>query len=85
MNPKRAPAVRKKRTVVGVILTLLFAGLSSSVFGQERTSLKTIRIGMPNRGVPNLGLIGPSATGSFADRGWRLNLSSCGQASPFRP
>src|SRR5499433_2689066 len=65
MNPKRAPAVRKKRTVIGVILTLLLAGLSSLVFGQERTTLKTIRIGMPNRGVPNLGLIAAQRYGFF--------------------
>src|SRR5262245_53850579 len=74
MNPKRAPAVRKKRTVVGVILTLLSAGLSSSVFGQERTSLKTIRIGMPNRGVPNLGLIAAQRYGFFRGQGLEAEL-----------
>src|SRR5215510_7871666 len=74
MNPKRAPAVRKKRTVVRVILTLLLAGLSSSVLGQERTTLKTIRIGMPNRGVPNLGLIAAQRYGFFRGQGLEAEL-----------
>ena len=74
MNPKRAPAVRKKRTVVGVILTLLLAGVLSSVFGQERTTLKTIRIGMPNRGVPNLGLIAAQRYGFFRGQGLEAEL-----------
>src|SRR5262249_13534344 len=65
MNPKRAPAARKKRTVIGVILTLLLAGLSASVFGQGRTSLIRTRIGMPNRGVPNLGLVAAQRYGFF--------------------
>src|SRR5262245_37405636 len=74
MNPKRTPAVRTQRPVVGVILSLLFACLSSSVFGQERTSLKTIRIGMPNRGVPNLGLIAAQRYGFFRGQGLEAEL-----------
>ncbi|HEY7321082.1 MAG TPA: hypothetical protein VIE89_26240 [Candidatus Binatia bacterium] len=54
MNPKRAQEFRKKRSIIGAILTLLLAGLSSLVFGQERTTLARIRIGMPNRRAPNL-------------------------------
>src|SRR5262245_30409229 len=65
MNPKRAVEAGKKRTVIAAILTLLFAGLSYSVFGQERTALTRIRIGMPNRGVPNLGLIAAQRYGFF--------------------
>src|SRR5262245_30230550 len=65
MNPKRAPAIREKRTVIGAILTLLFVGLSSLVFGHERTSFTRIRIGMPNRGVPNLGLVAAQRYGFF--------------------
>jgi hypothetical protein len=64
MNPKRAPEARK-RTVIGAILTLCLAGLSSSVCGQDRTALTRIRIGMPNRGVPNLGLIAAERYGFF--------------------
>ncbi len=74
MNPKPAPEVRRKRTVIGAILTLLLAGLSSSVFGQERTSLKTIRIGMPNRGVPNLGLMAAQRYGFFRAQGLEAEL-----------
>ena len=74
MNPKPAPEVRRKRTVIGAILTLLLAGLSSSVFGQERTSLKTIRIGMPNRGVPNLGLMAAQRYGFFRAQGLDAEL-----------
>src|SRR5262249_21767641 len=74
MNPKRAPAVRKKRTAVGGILTLLFPGLSPSVFVQERTWLKTFRIGMPIRGVPNLGLIAAQRHGFFRGQGLEAEL-----------
>ena len=73
MNPKRAPEVRK-RTVIGAILILLFAGLSSSVFGQERTALTRIRIGMPNRGVPNLGLVAAQHYGFFRAQGLEAEL-----------
>ena len=73
MNPKRAPEVRK-RTVIGAILILLFAGLSSSIFGQERTALTRIRIGMPNRGVPNLGLVAAQRYGFFRAQGLEAEL-----------
>jgi len=65
MNPKRALEAGKKRTVIAAILTLLFAGLSYSVFGQEHTALTPIRIGIPNWGVPNLGLIAAQRYGFF--------------------
>ena len=74
MNPKRAPEVRKKRPVIGAILILLFAGLSSSVLGQERTALTRIRIGMPNRGVPNLGLMAAQRYGFFHAQGLEAEL-----------
>ena len=74
MNPKAAPEARKKRTVIAGILTLLLAGLSSSVFGQERTTLKMIRIGMPNWGVPNLGLIAAQRYGFFRGQGLEAEL-----------
>lgn len=74
MNPKRAPEVRRKRTVIGAILTLLLAGLSSSVLGQERTALTRIRIGMPNRGVPNLGLVAAQRYGFFRAQGLEAEL-----------
>src|SRR5262245_11610233 len=74
MTPKAAREPRNKRTVIAVILTLLLAGLSSSVFGQERTTLKMIRIGMPNRGVPNLGLIAAQRYGFFRGQGLEAEL-----------
>jgi ABC-type nitrate/sulfonate/bicarbonate transport system substrate-binding protein len=74
MNLKRAPEVRRKRTVVAAILTLLLAGLSSSVFGQERRALTRIRIGMPNRGVPNLGLVAAQRYGFFRAQGLEAEL-----------
>lgn len=74
MNPKRAPEVRRKTTVIGAILTLVLAGLSSSVFGQERTALTRIRIGMPNRGVPNLGLVAAQRYGFFRAQGLDAEL-----------
>ena len=74
MNPKRAPEVRRKTTVIGAILTLVLASLSSSVFGQERTALTRIRIGMPNRGVPNLGLVAAQRYGSFRAQGLDAEL-----------
>jgi ABC-type nitrate/sulfonate/bicarbonate transport system substrate-binding protein len=74
MNLKRAQKVRKNRLVIRAILTLLLAGLSSSVFGQERTALTRIRIGMPNRGVPNLGLVAAQRYGFFRAQGLEAEL-----------
>ena len=74
MNPKRTPEVRKKRTVIGATLMLIVLGLSSSVCGQERTALTRIRIGMPNRGVPNLGLIAAQRYGFFRTQGLDAEL-----------
>jgi NitT/TauT family transport system substrate-binding protein len=74
MNPKRAPEVRSKRTVIGAILTLILIGVSSSVFGQERTTLTRIGIGVPNRGVPNLGLMAAQRYGFFRAQGLDAEL-----------
>ena len=74
MNSSRASEGRKKRVVIGMILTLFLVGLSSSVFGQERATLTRIRIGMPNRGVPNLGLIAAQRYGFFKTQGLDAEL-----------
>jgi NitT/TauT family transport system substrate-binding protein len=74
VNPKRAPEVRRKRTVTGAILMFILIGLSSSVFGQEPATLTRIRIGMPNRGVPNLGLIAAERFGFFRTQGLEAEL-----------
>ena len=56
------------------ILILLLSGLSHPVLSQERTPLKTIRIGMPNRGVPNLGLLAAQRYGFFRAQGLEAEL-----------
>jgi ABC-type nitrate/sulfonate/bicarbonate transport system substrate-binding protein len=74
MKLKYASQVRRKRAVVGAIGILLLAGLSSSVFGQERAALTRIRIALPNRGVPNLGLIAAQNYEFFRAQGLEAEL-----------
>ena len=66
--------VKSKNSWVGSILILLLAGLSHPALSQERTPLKTIRIGMPNRGVPNLGLMAAQRYGFFRAQGLEAEL-----------
>lgn len=65
---------KSKNSWVGSILILLLAGLSHPALSQERTPLKTIRIGMPNRGVPNLGLMAAQRYGFFRAQGLEAEL-----------
>jgi hypothetical protein len=53
----RCLKVKSKNSLIGSILIVVLAGLAHPALSQERTPLKAIRIGMPNRGVPNLGLM----------------------------
>jgi NitT/TauT family transport system substrate-binding protein len=66
--------VKSKNSWVGSILILLLAGLSHPALSQERTPLKSIRIGMPNRGVPNLGLMAAQRYGFFRTQGLEAEL-----------
>jgi ABC-type nitrate/sulfonate/bicarbonate transport system substrate-binding protein len=66
--------VKSKTSWVGSILILVLAGLSHPALSQERTPLKTIRIGMPNRGVPNLGLMAAQRYGFFRAEGLDAEL-----------
>jgi ABC-type nitrate/sulfonate/bicarbonate transport system substrate-binding protein len=55
-------------------LTLLLACFSSSAWNQEGPTLKKIRIGLPNRGVPNLGLMAGQRYGFFRAQGLEAEL-----------
>jgi len=66
--------VRSKNSWVGSILILVLAGLSHPALSQERMPLKTIRIGIPNRGVPNLGLMAAQRYGFFRTQGLDAEL-----------
>ena len=66
--------VKSKNSWVGSILILLLAGLSHPALSQERTPLKSIRIGMPNRGVPNLSLMAAQHYGFFRTQGLEAEL-----------
>ena len=66
--------VKSKNSWIGSILIFLLAGLSHLALSQERTPLKSIRIGMPNRGVPNLGLMAAQRYGFFRAQGLEAEL-----------
>jgi ABC-type nitrate/sulfonate/bicarbonate transport system substrate-binding protein len=78
MDQKRATKaclkVKSQNSWVGSILIVVLAGLSHPASSQERTTLKTIRIGMPNRGVPNLGLMAAQRYGFFRTQGLDAEL-----------
>jgi ABC-type nitrate/sulfonate/bicarbonate transport system substrate-binding protein len=71
---RRCLRIKSKKGLAGSILILLLSGLSHPVLSQERTPLKTIRIGMPNRGVPNLGLMAAQRYGFFRAQGLEAEL-----------
>jgi len=55
-------------------LTLLLTFLCHPARGQESAALKRIRIGIPNRGVPNLGLLAAQTYGFFRSQGLDAEL-----------
>jgi len=55
-------------------LIFLLACFSHPAWNQESTGLKKIRIGMPNRGVPNLGLPTAQRFGFFQAQGLAAEL-----------
>jgi ABC-type nitrate/sulfonate/bicarbonate transport system substrate-binding protein len=59
--------------VLAALLALL-ACFVCPAWGQEAPSLRKIRIGMPNRGVPNLGLIAAQRYGFFRAQGLDAEL-----------
>jgi ABC-type nitrate/sulfonate/bicarbonate transport system substrate-binding protein len=65
--------MNKKYPAVGVLIFFLVC-LSQLAWSQEGTNLKKIRIGMPNRGVPNLGLLAAQRYGFFRAQGLAAEL-----------
>jgi ABC-type nitrate/sulfonate/bicarbonate transport system substrate-binding protein len=63
----------KKSLRCGALMFLL-ACFSHPAWSQEGTGLKRIRIGMPNRGVPNLGLLAGQRYGFFRTQGLDAEL-----------
>jgi ABC-type nitrate/sulfonate/bicarbonate transport system substrate-binding protein len=66
--------IKSKNSWLGAILIFLVAGLYHPASSQEPPALKTIRIGMPNRGVPNLGLMAAQRYGFFRAQGLEAEL-----------
>jgi NitT/TauT family transport system substrate-binding protein len=66
--------IKSKNRWIGGILISLLAGLSHPALSQERMPLKAIRIGIPNRGVPNLGLMAAQRYGFFRGQGLEAEL-----------
>jgi ABC-type nitrate/sulfonate/bicarbonate transport system substrate-binding protein len=54
-----------QKSLVGTTLIVFLACFSYPAWTQESTGLKRIRIGVPNRGVPNLGLMAAQRYGFF--------------------
>jgi NitT/TauT family transport system substrate-binding protein len=65
--------MKKKYLAAGALIFFLPC-LSHLAWSQERASLKKIRIGMPNRGVPNLGLLAAQRYGFFRAQGLAAEL-----------
>jgi ABC-type nitrate/sulfonate/bicarbonate transport system substrate-binding protein len=62
------------KTLVLITLILFLACLSHPAWSQEGAGVKRIRIGLPNRGVPNLGLIAAQRYGFFRTQGLDAEL-----------
>jgi ABC-type nitrate/sulfonate/bicarbonate transport system substrate-binding protein len=63
-----------KKNLAACVLTVFVAGFFPSAWCQEGSGLKRIRIGMPNRGVPNLGLTAAQRYGFFRAQGLDAEL-----------
>ena len=81
MNQK---GLMSEESLTASALMLLVACLSHPAWSQESTGLKKTRIGMPNQGVPNLGLPAAQRFGFFQAQGLAAELTSCGQAFPSK-
>jgi ABC-type nitrate/sulfonate/bicarbonate transport system substrate-binding protein len=62
-----------KTAAVSVLIVLLVA-IHPPAWGQEGAGLRKIRIGLPNRGVPNLGLMAAQRYGFFRAQGLDAEL-----------
>jgi ABC-type nitrate/sulfonate/bicarbonate transport system substrate-binding protein len=60
--------------LAGSALVFFLAWFSNLAWSQEVTGLKRVRIGMPNRGVPNLGLTAAQRYGFFRAQGLDAEL-----------
>jgi NitT/TauT family transport system substrate-binding protein len=63
-----------QKNLLASAVVVLMAGFCFPAWGQEAASLKRIRIGMPNRGVPNLGLMAAQRYGFFRAQGLDAEL-----------
>jgi ABC-type nitrate/sulfonate/bicarbonate transport system substrate-binding protein len=64
----------KQKPFLALSLALVLALLCHPAWGQESAGLKRIRIGIPNRGVPNLGLLAAQTYGFFRSQGLYAEL-----------
>jgi ABC-type nitrate/sulfonate/bicarbonate transport system substrate-binding protein len=71
---ERCRKIKSQKSLAGIVALLLLACLSHPALSQERTPLTKIRIGMPNRGVPNLGLVAAQRYGFFRAQGLEAEL-----------
>ena len=63
-----------KKHLAGSVLAVLLAFFTHPAWSQEGAALKRIRIGMPNRGVPNLALPAAQRYGFFRAQGLEAEL-----------
>lgn len=63
-----------RKQLAGSALAVLLVSLTDVAWSQEETALKRIRIGMPNRGVPNLALPAAQRYGFFRKQGLDAEL-----------
>lgn len=66
--------IMSKKSLAVRALIVLLACFSPPAWSQEGTALKRIRIGIPNRGVPNLGLLAAQRYGLFRAQGLDAEL-----------
>jgi len=64
----------KQKCFLALALIVFMTSLCHPARGQESAALKRIRIGIPNRGVPNLGLLAAQAYGFFRAQGLDAEL-----------
>src|SRR5919106_704800 len=63
-----------EKNLAAFVSIVLLTSISCPAWSQEGASLKKIRIGVPNRGVPNLGLMAAQRYGFFRTQGLDAEL-----------
>src|ERR671925_2387347 len=63
-----------EKNLAALVSVFLLTSVSFPVWSQEGAGLKKIRIGVPNRGVPNLGLMAAQRYGFFRAQGLDAEL-----------